>query len=342
MRHHLTPLFLLLSGSTFAAACGGPTEKLSGDGDGDASGGTLGDGDTPGAGDGGGTGTGGALGDGDISGDGGMMGVSVCQPGSVQLCNTMVGDDVCTGIQLCGAEGPAWEACLCPTAGGTGGIGAGGEGAGAQNAGGAGGDDPVEDPDEPSCSDVTACGGDVAGQWNARSSCLSVSGPLDISSLGLGCVSADISGSLEVSGRLSLTEDGQFVDGTTTEGSFALGIAPECRDISGTVVACEQLGGPFESWGFSSVTCLDVANGGCVCAGQVDQAGGLGHISPNASTSGSYSTGGVVLELSSTEPPTRTYSYCALEDSLVITPTGRAALGTTQGTVVFEREQPLW
>ena len=47
---------------------------------------------------------------------GGDIGDWECTPGAARLCDLMVMDDGCTGIQLCGAEGSGWEACLCPSA----------------------------------------------------------------------------------------------------------------------------------------------------------------------------------------------------------------------------------
>ena len=49
----------------------------------------------------------------------------------------------------------------------------------------------------PSCPNGTACGGDVVGTWNVTSSCLGLSGALDVALVGLDprtCTSATISG----------------------------------------------------------------------------------------------------------------------------------------------------
>ena len=72
-----------------------------------------------------------------------------------------------------------------------------------------------------SCSEVSACGGDVVGDWEVKSQCLTFDGEADISYLGLTCVPnvASIKGSLKVTGKLSLGGDGKFTDSTVTTGS---------------------------------------------------------------------------------------------------------------------------
>ena len=67
--------------------------------------------------------------------------------------------------------------------GGSAGSGTGGSAGGSSSSGGAGG----------ACANVSACGGSVVGTWTASSSCLSVSGQLDLSSFfGAGCSSAPV------------------------------------------------------------------------------------------------------------------------------------------------------
>jgi hypothetical protein len=319
MRRFISPLLLLLSGFALTSACGGAAEKPGGDGDGDGTyvvgtGSLSGNGETEGSG--GGSVTGG--GDGDAAGGGGTVGTA-CTPFAARLCDNVVGDESCTGHQVCDEDGSGWSSCVCRSVE-------------IENAGGAGGAGTGDG--EPRCPDARACGGLVAGQWVVRSSCLSVSGPLDVVSLGIGCVAADLAGALEVRGRVSLLDDGLIIDETVTAGHVAIGFDRTCRDISGTVVTCEQFGGPLESLGFSEVTCLDGLDGGCACVALVDQAGGLGHIDPQGVPGGTYLASGSELVFESAQ---YTYSYCALENSLTVTPTGMSKLGELNGTVVFER-----
>src|SRR6266540_973482 len=51
-----------------------------------------------------------------------------------------------------------------------------------------------------SCPSVEPCGGDVVGTWTVSSSCLTVTGELDLALVGAGCPSAPVTGSLKVDG----------------------------------------------------------------------------------------------------------------------------------------------
>ena len=53
-----------------------------------------------------------------------------------------------------------------------------------------------------SCPNVTACGGNLVGTWTVTSSCLKVSGNLDLSLAGAGCPSTPVTGDLQVTGFL--------------------------------------------------------------------------------------------------------------------------------------------
>lgn len=330
---HLSPVLILLSGFVLTTACGGKAQDSGrgGDGDGDGpngSGGLKGDGDLPGDGDG----SGGTMGDGDAPGDGGSSQM-YCEPGDARLCDVQA-DPACSGIgvQICAETGAEWGACVCDRE-------AGGMG-GSQNMGGAGGagPGPGDDP-EPSCPDGEACGGEVRGRWEVNSSCLEVDGKFDVSWLGIGCSEAAIWGELDVAGELEFLDDGRFLDETTTSGDLALRLLQECLDISGTIVTCEQISFPLASGGFSSVKCLDYSGGGCVCGARVNRAGGLGHVSPDASTSGLYTAIDETLTLSDSDA--FTYSYCAAARSFVMTPTGVGDIDNIHGSVLLAPTAPL-
>lgn len=338
----LSLAMLLLSGFSLTPSCGGKALDAGhggdgdGDGDGDGSGAIPGDGDISGDGDGdasGGTlGDGDGVGDGDASGDGDSDG-TYCEPGDVTLCDLQTHPPVCTGIgiQMCAETGAEWGPCVCENwaNGGTG---------GSQNMGGAGGAGPEPGDPEASCSDVVACGGDIRGRWEVSSSCLEVTGSFDLTALGIGCFDAAIWGDLQVQGELQLLESGEFRDNTTTSGDFALRLAQACLDVSGTVVTCETVAAPIASRGFSSVKCLDHPDGGCLCAARVNQAGGLGHVRHEAANHGEFNAIDETLTLSS--PDAYTYSYCASENSLDLTPRGVRSIGTT-GSVALAPTAPL-
>lgn len=104
-------------------------------------------------------------------------------------------------------------------------------------------------------SNVAACGGSVVGTWTATSSCLSVSGQVDMTQFGLGCTSAPVTGSLQVTGTWTANSDGTYSDNTTTSGSEQLMLPASCLLISGTTTTCDDISGPLQAAGYASVTC---------------------------------------------------------------------------------------
>jgi hypothetical protein len=184
------------------------------------------------------------------------------------------------------------------------------------------------------CANVTACGGDVVGTWTVTSSCLKVTGNLDLSLFGAGCASAPVTGDLVVTGTWTARADGTYSDDTTTSGTEQLTLAPSCLVISSAQVTCAGAAGLLTSAGYQSLTCSDAAGGGCNCTGVVHQPGGMGIVSPAPSTSGNDSIAGGVLSLSGDSGDTR-YSYCASASTLTVTPQG--ANPALTGTIVLQK-----
>ena len=191
---------------------------------------------------------------------------------------------------------------------------------------GTGGSAPVE----ASCStNVTPCGGVVVGTWTVTSSCLEVSGEVDMTGFGLGCSSASVTGSLEVTGSWTANADGTFSDNTTTSGNETLELPPECLNVSGTTTTCSRVTSSIASiLGYASVDCVDSANGGCTCAATVDQTGGIGLVSVEASADGNYTTADNLI----TTDHDLQYSYCVAASTLTMTPQSPSPK-TTTGTV---------
>ena len=96
------------------------------------------------------------------------------------------------------------------------------------------------------CKAVTACGGDLVGAWTAKSSCLKASGTADISYLGLACSTAEIVGSIEVTGTFTVGSDG-FTDATVAKGRDTWALGASCLELSGTKVTCAGVGSVFSS-----------------------------------------------------------------------------------------------
>jgi hypothetical protein len=190
---------------------------------------------------------------------------------------------------------------------------------GGSSGGGAGG----------SCTNVVPCGGDVVGTWTVTSSCLKVTGQLDMSMLGLGCVSAPVTGALHVSGTWTANSNGTYSDNTTTSGNEQITLPASCLNVSGVTVACDRIASVLVVLGYASVACIGVASGGCTCSASITQTGGAGLVSIDAQTSGAYTALGNVV----TTDGSAQYSYCVSGNRMTWTP--QSASPTTTGMIVF-------
>ena len=212
----------------------------------------------------------------------------------------------------------------------------GGAGAATGGTGGTGGAASVEvAPVDADCAAVEPCGGDVVGTWVVAGSCLPVSGNADISGFGLGCTSAPVRGTLEVTGTWSARADGTFTDDTTTTGDSQIELPAECLNVSGTITTCDRLGGALQALGYASVTCADAASGGgCTCAATADQAGGLAMLTVGAASSGTYTSANDTVTTSAGSN-NNTYAYCVSGSTLVMTPQTTGTTGALTGTIVL-------
>ena len=184
------------------------------------------------------------------------------------------------------------------------------------------------------CTNATPCGGDVLGTWTVTASCLTVSGQVALSSLGLNCQSAPVTGSLQVTGTWTAKSDGSYSDNTVTTGVEQLALPASCLEISGTTTTCDRIGGVLTGLGFASSSCTNAASGGgCTCLGTVDQTGWAGVVTLDALTSGKYTASGNVVTLVSEAK----YSYCASGNTMTWTPQGLDGTTVLTGTVVFQK-----
>jgi hypothetical protein len=258
------------------------------------------------------------------------------------------------------SRGGAGAAPLLTGGGGSGGLPPGGAGSAGTPIGGRGGSEPAGGAgtggsDQPGSGgaqggggaavaycdhNVTPCGGDVIGTWRVTSSCLEVSGTMDLTSLGLNCKSAEITeGSLQVAGTWTTHADNAtYTDETTVTGTETLELPASCKEISGTVTTCDAIAIPFGmGLGYAELTCVDNdATGGCTCRGKVDQRGGLG-VAPMVYP---YATGNFTVadNTITVTPDEQEYSYCVAGTTLVVTPKSVGTTGTVTGTIVLEKE----
>ena len=166
------------------------------------------------------------------------------------------------------------------------------------------------------------------------SSCLRVTGGLDLSVAGAGCPSAPVTGSLTVTGTFTVNADGTYADNTVTSGDEQFTLTPACLVISSTPVTCDGAANIIKTLGYSALTCTPATGGGCTCSGTVHQTGGLGLVSVAPSTSGSYTTAGNLITVSGDAGDTK-YAYCVSGDRLTVTP--QSTSPTMTGTIVLQK-----
>ena len=195
-----------------------------------------------------------------------------------------------------------------------------------------------------SCSTVTPCGGDVVGTWDVKSSCLKTSGTADISYLGLACLTAQITGTVDVTGTLTLTADGNYTDKTVTKGSDTWGLQASCLELSGTRVTCDQIGGMFavilSGFGYTDLKCVNAASGGgCSCQGTINSnsaggPGGLGLLYNDLTATGKYTLGNNTLSFGEW----LSYPYCVNGTEMTVSPKPSASNSTPYtGTIVLQK-----
>ncbi len=228
--------------------------------------------------------------------------------------------------------------------GGTGAVGTGGEATGGDATGGDGtsGTGGTETVDA-SCDNVQPCGGDIVGTWTVAGTCVSLSGELSLTSLGVGCVGATVTGStLTVTGTWTANSDNTFLDNLTWTGELQYDLSAECLTVSGTTTSCDRLASStLPGLGFyeglevqqtDGVSCTEMVPGadppsGCNCTSVIEQVG--------SGESDTYSIADNVITTSNGAE----YAYCVEGDTLTLTPTkfARDTSTTTTGTVVLRR-----
>lgn len=161
-----------------------------------------------------------------------------------------------------------------------------------------------------------ACGGSLVGTWNVMSSCLALSGDMDVMFASLGCRTVPVAGSVKVTGSWMANSDGTYVDKTVTTGSITFPLASSCLSVSSVSVSCTKAAGSLTSLGWTAVNCSTDASDQCNCTATVTQMGGLGVVSPSPLPNGNYTTSSSGLNTDDTID----YSYCTSGSTLTVTP----------------------
>jgi len=214
------------------------------------------------------------------------------------------------------------------SSGGSNGSGSGGSGtsSGGSNGSGSGGDSGQ------TCTNVNACGGAVPGTWTVMSSCLNVSGDLDLrGTFGFTCPAGKVTGSLHVTGTWTVNADGTIVDNTMTTGTEHVTMGSECKVLSMAPISCETIGQHMGGGYYDTADCKDdAATGGCDCTATVKQMGSMGLTTSNPNTTDiNYTTADNTITI--TQDKTK-YQYCVDGNKLTVTPQGGPA---ATGTIVL-------
>ena len=177
----------------------------------------------------------------------------------------------------------------------------------------------------------------MIGTWAVAGSCLTVSGKVDLTLLGVGCESATTTGSLQVSGTFTVYSDGNVVsDRTTTTGEAQLDFPPDCLNVSGATISCDQMAMAIAPLGYAEATCVDSA-GTCTCLATVDQTGQMALVAASAMKNGTYSTANEVLTIMYDETATD-YPYCVAESTLTVSLKSPRSTGMVTGTIVLQKQ----
>jgi len=207
-----------------------------------------------------------------------------------------------------------------------------GNGGSLSGGGGAGTNQPT---DASACSNVEPCGGDVVGSWTVTSTCLTVTGALDLSLVGAGCPSAPVTGSLHVIGTWTANANGTCTDSTVTSGDEQITLEASCLVISSTPTNCDGAASLLAGGlGLSELHCPSAEGGGCNCSGTVKQTGTIGFASPAPTTNGNYGTSDNVLTIAGDSGETQ-YAYCVSGNKMTMTP--KSTKPTMTGTIVLQR-----
>jgi hypothetical protein len=184
---------------------------------------------------------------------------------------------------------------------------------------------------------VTPCPGDVVGSWEVASGCLDLSGEFATRGTGLGCNTAKVTGSVQVTGSFVTNAEKKFQDKTTTKGPVTITLAKDCLFMSGTWTKCDLISVAIEGLGFKDVKCVDGENGGCSCPAKIDHPASMGLIVAEPEPSGTYTNESNTLGIGE-NPLTGEkleYAYCGANGKLTLTP--KNASPPTTGTIVLQK-----
>ncbi len=193
------------------------------------------------------------------------------------------------------------------------------------------------------CADAAACGGDPVGTWMSQSCEITISGKADLAAVGLGCRTADVTGSITVTGGFTATADGMYTDATTTKGTATIELEKACLEVSGFGTTCDRVG--FETIGLPRTVCVDNAQTmGCTCTTPIEQPGNMAWIvlassmNPPEGIKGTYMAAENKLVTTTEFGDQTEYSYCVAGDTMTVSPITPSNVGTFTGPIVFKKQ----
>jgi hypothetical protein len=161
------------------------------------------------------------------------------------------------------------------------------------------------------CGMVTACGGDIVGNWRITSSCLKATGTFTTPE----CPSATVNASLQVTGTVSYTAALTYNLAFMLSGTETIGFPASCLTFSGVTVTCDQLNQSFAAMPPSPTLmlhCAPAGGGGCNCSTPLNA-------TPSNET-GTYVTSGGTLTTTAVGGAAESGGYCVKGTTLDLTP----------------------
>lgn len=189
--------------------------------------------------------------------------------------------------------------------------------------------------DGESCTNAPPCGGDIVGSWTVTSSCLNVTGAVELTMLGMACQSVPVTGHLEVTGTWTANPDGTYFDQTLTSGTEQIVVPSSCLSITGTPITCAQMAQALAYLGYVSTTCMTTGDE-CTCEADIQQSGSMGAITAARAIEGDYSVADDTLTVTD-EYEDKTYAFCASSTELSVRPLSTSR-GTLTGAIELERQ----
>lgn len=172
---------------------------------------------------------------------------------------------------------------------------------------GCGGGDDSAGESGPTCTQVSACGGDLAGDWKIADFCPDKNKvPDEITQL---CETATLQyDKANVSGTLSFKSDKTFSLDSKASGTGYVVLDSGClKQSSGPTLTCKQVEEAINTNSKAQPVSCASANGGCKCALT---------ITDNGSSTGTYEVSGNMVTLTNKDNSKLESSFCVKNSNL--------------------------